>query len=567
LGTEEELMGIMSNLIAANSSISDTDKADVKWALNNYSNQLDALLPETIPQKETIAFVAGELIQILPNAEEFLKPFFKTATDVLRLAVALSAGDVSLAKNTKFRNFKRGERRFLLSLLENIGFITEDMRRYEGPWIRLGEKLHPSEYMERFPKCHKAFDILRNDLPFATFNNKVEKALLAKKPLDALALLASRPGELARRLDHLLRISTGAETTEILTQFQTVAEKISTPVLLQVFAHFKHRNSDNELRAYFPKGNAAKVKLIENELPALSDAICEAAVTACSEALKARFAKLPPLGKVYVDSKLKNHLLPFSQRSASKALRTLVRGSRIDMPTGDTIRFFLWWKEGEINGKHTGRVDIDLSSVLFDANWRYKEHISYTNLVSANYKAAHSGDITSAPYGACEFIDIDIPSVLRYGGRYVIMNINSYTSQAYCNLPECYAGWMMRQHPGSGEIFEPKTVVDKVDLAANTKICIPVILDLQTRQVVWTDLGLKAIPSYAINLENNLSGITLIGMAMTTLEKATLYELFELHAQARGTLVDKAEAAETVFAEHQGITPFDIEKIMAEFMA
>ena len=63
---------------------------------------------------------------------------------------------------------------------------------------------------------------------------------------------------------------------------------------------------------------------------------------------------------------------------------------------------------------HSGAL---LSAVLYDAEWRYREHISYTNLRSESYRACHSGDITSAPEGACEFIDIDIPSVVAYGGR------------------------------------------------------------------------------------------------------------------------------------------------------
>lgn len=74
----------------------------------------------------------------------------------------------------------------------------------------------------------------------------------------------------------------------------------------------------------------------------------------------------------------------------------------------------------EVNGKPTGRVDIDLSAVLYNADWRYVEHISYANLKSDRYRAAHSGDIVTAPNGACEFIDLDIESVVRYGGRYVV---------------------------------------------------------------------------------------------------------------------------------------------------
>ena len=49
---------------------------------------------------------------------------------------------------------------------------------------------------------------------------------------------------------------------------------------------------------------------------------------------------------------------------------------------------------------------------------------------------------------------------------------------------------MVRQYPGSGEVFEPSTVQDKVDITADTQISIPVILDLKERKLIWTDLSL-----------------------------------------------------------------------------
>lgn len=260
-------------------------------------------------------------------------------------------------------------------------------------------------------------------------------------------------------------------------------------------------------------------------------------------------------------------MVPFSQRSASRSLRTLVRGSRIALPeSGDTVRFFLWWKEGEVDGKPTGRVDIDLSAVLYDAEWRYKEHLSYTNLRSAAYRACHSGDITSAPEGACEFIDIDVPSVLVYGARYVVMSVNSFSGQPFSRLPECRAGWMVREHPDSGEVFEPKTVQDRIDVASETRICIPVVLDLLERKAVWADVGLKRHPRFVNNVEGSSAQMTLIGKSLTELRKPDLYTLFLLHAGARGTPVDRESDADTVFSLERGVTPFDLETIASEYL-
>jgi stress response protein SCP2 len=321
------------------------------------------------------------------------------------------------------------------------------------------------------------------------------------------------------------------------------------------------------LRIFFPKGDLAKVAAIEYNLPEIPQELCEAVVKICEGVLAGRFSRLSSLGKVFIDQRLKDYLVPFSQRSASRSLRTLVRGSKIAFPSvGETIRFFLWWKEGEVNGKHTNRVDIDLSAVLYDAEWRYKEHISYTNLRSAKYQACHSGDITSAPEGACEFIDIDIPSVLAYGGRYVVMSVNSFTKQKFSNLPERRAGWMMRQRPNSGEVFEAKTVQDRVDVASETTICIPVILDLKERKVIWADLGLKRNPRHVNNVEGNSSQMTLIGKSITEVIKPDLYSLFLIHANARGSLVEKEEDADTIFSLERGITPFDLETIASEFL-
>jgi len=125
---------------------------------------------------------------------------------------------------------------------------------------------------------------------------------------------------------------------------------------------------------------------------------------------------------------------------------------------------------------------------------------------------------------------------------------------------------MMRKKPGSGEAFEPKTVSNKIDVAADTQIAIPVILDLVERTVIWTDLALTSHPQYHNNVEGNQKGMVLIGKAMTSLRKPDLYQLFMMHAKARGELVDAADQADTVYAVDQGITPFEIERIMAEYL-
>jgi hypothetical protein len=559
LGDEAEFQGLFGQIIASNTSLSEQDKEDALWFFEAYGADITPLLPETIRQKESVAFVAAALLKHTPQPVEMISRYVDTATDVLRLAVALSKGDISLATPTRFRSFSRAERNLLLSLLERKNSLLEDMIRWKYRWIRLGERLHPGEYTTKYPQTAQAFTLLRSGASVPTFHASVEKALVQTEMQVAIAKLRSRPGEFARRLDHLLRLSTETQA-EVLTVFAEIAKEVSTPVLLQVIAHFREREAgvDQDMRVFFPKGNVAKGYGKTETLPALDAEVCAVVGLLCKVALINRFSTLPPLGKVYVDPALENYLIPFSQRSASKSFRTLVRGSRVPLPKDCTVlRFFVWWK----NGKE--RTDIDLSATTFDKDFCMKDVISYYNL--RGYGGCHSGDIVDAPKGASEFIDITLKKGLEIGARFVVMTLTSYTEQPYCDLPECFAGWMARKKPKSGEIFEPRTVQDRLDITANTKIAYPLVIDLERHEVIWCDMALKDHPMYCNNVAANLKGISLTLKAFTQLRKPNLYDLFLLHAVARGERVQSPEEAETLFTVESGI-PFHLEEIASEYL-
>ena len=571
LGTEAEFRSMMKNLMGAKTSISETDKEDITSVIKHFGNNVIDMLPNEVTHKENLAYIASVLLTYT-NLTSKITSMFNSVTDVLRLATAMSNGDVSLATNTKFRNFTRSERKAFMEMINSMNNVQEDMLRNKGRWIRLSERLHPSE--DRYLKygvAVTAFNTLREGDKISTFGGVIETALVSKDIKVAVTKLKRRPGELARRLDHLLRISkTRTEQNMVVDAFISVTEKVATPVLLQVMSHFNHRNSDG-LRVIFPKGNVANVMTLENDLPVISESICLQIVSACENAMRARFSSLEPMGKVYIDSSMKGMIVPFSQRSASRTLRTIVRGSRIKLEEGkNTARFFLWWHDLD-----NGRVDVDLSAMMYNSDWNYVNHISYTNLRSQydGVIACHSGDITSAPQGACEFIDIDLDSVARNGGQYIVMNVISFTGQKFSEMPECFAGWMMRTAPQSGEIFDAKTVQNKIDLTSESRYSIPLVIDVVNREIIWGDLALNKDPRHGYayarggrNVENMKGSVTLLGKSITSMKKATMHELMTLHASARGTIVDNKEDADIVVSMDGNITPFDIEKIMGEYL-
>lgn len=601
LAPEGAVVEMARAMMGSHTSLSASDVGDLRTLLSAFREDLDAVLPAAIPFREIRATVCAHLLAIAVDPEVRIGRYVDTATDVLRLVTECSRGDVSLAARTKYRSFKRSERRCILGLLERCANRFEDMSRHRGKWLRVGERLHPGDFSRRFPKAWADFSALRRGERAPTFNSRVESALDRSEFDQAVALLARRPGELARRLDHLIR-SMG-EPGIVLRSFETVAPRVSTPVLLQILAHFRERQRDQEprriedvaeadkqgffdrvldslrkpsprptaplspMRTVFPKGVAGKLVRIPRVTELIDPEIAGRVVAMSQDALRQRFSELPAIGKAYVDPQLARFVVPFSQRSASKSLLTLARGSRLPLPDAPTVRFFLWWKEGEVAGKPTGRVDIDLSATFYSAAWRYRGHVSYTNLKSARFGTVHSGDITSAPNGACEFIDVDLSRARSAGARYLITSVQAFTSQPFCDLPECFAGWMARREPASGEVFEPATVKDKVDLGANGRISVPVVIDLEEREVYWADLALRSHPNHAVNIESNQRGLVHYGVAITTMVKPTLQDLFELHVQARGEAVGTADEADTVFAVTEGVTPFDGDKIVSEFLA
>lgn len=564
-GNHEDLMEIFKNLVASKTSLSAQDKEDVTTIIKDCADYAN-YLPDEISLKENVALIGKLIIEEAPvKSASAISKYFRTATDVLRLVTALSDGDISLAGKTKYRNLKRRERRMILDLLANCGNITEDLFRYQYEWIRVAEILHPFEYnYPRYKDVNKAFDTLRNDKKPLMFGGKVQAAILRKDMKAAADLLKSRPGEFARQLDKVLRDSDNP--AYILECFKSVAVEISAPVLLQVRQHFIGRMAEtpNPVRVFFPKGNLAKAMSIKNELPAIDKTICQNVAKACRDALIEQYKSKESLGKVYVDEEFKNYLVPFSQRSASSTNKSVVRGSQLPIKSDATaVRAFIWWTNtSKGNGWDAGRVDIDLSAAIYDSDWNYVEHVSYTRLRSGKMKAFHSGDITNGGSlngkGVAEFIDVDIDAVAE-NGRYIVYQVYNYTGQHYSSLENCRFGWMEREDVQSGEIFEPTTVNMVMDVNAEGVTAIPVIFDCVERKFIWCDmnLGIERNHHGGINLESNISGVTATCYAMTHLNKPNIYDLAMLNAMARGTVVTDRNEADIIFSNDTTV-PFEI---------
>lgn len=573
-GSFNDLNDIFNNLCASKTSLSKNDVDDMIFILNS----VKVTLPDEIPFKENAACVCRLLVDTGVDTDGSLcKKYVKTATDILRLITAMSDGDVSLAENTKFRNLKRSERRIIMNLLAGCGNAAEDMNRYAGRWIRVGEKLHPGEFAknERYTKVVQAFGVIRNDGKIQSFAGKVDAAVASGDVNAVVSLLKKRPGEFARRIDFLLRtFDKDADRKTVIMGFASVAKDVSSTVLLQVREHFINKlNGNDDMRVFFPKGNLARSYYVKNnKTETVSEDAMKMVIAVCESALVNIYGNREFLGKVYIDEALKNYTVPFSLRSAGKTMTAVSRGSRIAIDdSAKIIRPFIWWTNTKDN-----IIDVDLSIAVFADDWNCLEHVSYSNLESSRFGICHSGDITNGGpvdgEGVAEFIDLDIEKALSAGARYAVFNVYNFSNENFSKMEHAAFGFMTRNDMKIGEIFEPSTVKQRMDLASATTTCIPVIFDLKERVFVWCDMALTADHVRAgyggINVKSNLPSVVVTCKAIVDVKKPNLYDLFTFNATARGVITDNPDEADIRFGldDNCDVKPSDIDVIVGKYL-
>ena len=564
LATAQDLERIVADLIAQATPFSVQDRADL-MALRDFG-------PERAPHvavKENLAV----LTVTFPDLD--FSASYRTVTDVLRLAVAMAGGDVSLAEPCRFPSFSRAQRRRLLGLLDAVGQdqdsrdSAEEMARRCERWKRLARHLRPGDYARRFPRAVALLHQVASGGAEAGFTSRLEEALAHRDVDGALSLLSARPGVFARRLNHLLRLCADEAARErVVAEFARVAPEVSVPVLVRLWEYFSSPGPDAlpwRVVAIEAATDTKTTLIPSTRRPVPADA---AVVRAVEEALRQR----KRLGRIAVDQGMyEGYTTPVGLRSASPGMRTAGRGTRLPLPEGETIRFFLHWRDlPEAPPKAPGpagpaaaedrdtRVDLDLSAFFVSEDFTSTEQIAYYNLRST--AAVHSGDLTSAPDGAAEFIDVTLAEALRQGWRYVVMTVHSFSHHRLSEVPECWAGAMARgTDPQSGEVFEASTVMQRLDLVSPTFNATPFVIDLAERRLIWWDLPVGVGEHQVANLDRSSNRVLAHLLDLLKGRRMPLAHLLGLLAD---DVVKDPDEAQVVFGEG-GILPWQTERILA----
>jgi hypothetical protein len=482
---EEEVHTLYISLASSNIPLNDSDKL------------LLAKLAELCIDKEQSKIPIKENLSIINKVRiSYDKTIVcETITDVLRTAVALSDGDITLTTSTKFKTFSRKVRRLLLASLD--GVITSesklyDVHQYKEVWKRLGERLHPYEY--KYKNAILVFDVAYDKAKLTLPDTVINNAFKAGDILTATKVLSNRPGVLYRNIDRVLRNIGKNELTEVLETLKYSSSKVSGRVLLSVYEHIMNRfGMINDKRFFLNKKGTAWVT--DETRDSLDKDTCDRLMSILREVITYR---LPETNYLVVDNNIRDIALPLSSKNIDSGFNIIPRGTYKKLGEKDLLRFFCYWKQ------KSERTDYDLSTIFLDEEFNTTSQVSWTSLRGES--SVHSGDITDAANGATEFINIDLGKKPNY--KYIVPQVNIYAGETFTDVEECFFGYMNLSSTQKGKPFEPRTVRSKSDLRGTGKIALPLIFIREVDQdiyVKWLHLYLKGMPRFNRTETNRLT--------------------------------------------------------------
>ncbi|MFJ6388017.1 hypothetical protein ACIQJT_10510 [Streptomyces sp. NPDC091972] len=508
---EDELTALYLALAGSTTPLGDAHLADLRVLAEHCA---DGPQPAAIPVRENRAVVNEARLRAGSGL------LLDNVTDVLRLACAVSGGDVSLQEPTRFRALSRPVRRALLAGLDAVVAAAPaklaDVLTHREAFKRLGERLHPHEYPQ-WPRAAEVFAVARGEMKAYTLDARVEALFGAGDVTGAVELLRSAPGKLFRSLDRLLRAArTPEERDAVLAAVEEVAPEVSGRVVLSVREHLQNRAAESGRKRVFVNrlGRAHVADDTRSAAP-------EREIGRLIAVLDAETARrLPSPERLLVGPDVLDVALPLSGRATSGGLGVLPRGS-LSPVDGELLRFFVYWKQAQ-------RVtDYDLSALLLDADYQTVSWLSYTNL--REVEGEHSGDITDAPDGASEFINLRLGAVR---GTYIVPQVNIYSGERFEEAEESFFGFMLRDGEQRGRPFEARTVRMKSELRGPGRVALPLAFRRGqdgSWHAKWLHLYLKGHPEYN-RVEGNRVSVATLLRAVVEREQLTVGYLTALMA-------------------------------------
>lgn len=226
------------------------------------------------------------------------------------------------------------------------------------------------------------------------------------------------------------------------------------------------------------KSNYGKKYIIENKL-------LEECIKNIKLVIIDNLKKIDHIDTLVIDNTCDNQLVNKSEyTNIPKWCSTtpLTRGDIIELdPTKDIIIYIYW--QDTVSGK---TVDLDMSFHSGD------DKCDYTNLVGFNNTVQHSGDITSAPTGASEYITFNIDkfkekNASRLGG---VISCLSYNNIPFDDMQQAIVGIGINNGNGKGPLNSETLSV--ACLRGSSKINIAGYLDFKKNTFQFMNVNVKS---------------------------------------------------------------------------
>lgn len=572
---------LLVNLLSSTVALSQSDQTDLDHLLSTMNAQdiKNSVEQSDIQIKETLTFVFVKIKNLIKEAASNnnqekvaalkqikLSDKIKTATDLLRVVYFMKNESTVLSDVYLDNKLTSSDRRFILDTLETLSNPIEDMLKYKSFWRAIGKLTHPTK--KKHPKASLYFDYVFDKKQYTSFNATIDKLVstYVNNPNEEtmktlLDEWAKRPSELIRNLDFIVRLAeTDHHVRMMLSMLSLVGHTVPIRILIQARNHFLNRNDDAVPRMVYIGHNQVA---LEKEPPLEKDTVNQL-IMMIDSIIKTQLTFKPSLGTVYIDRELMNIALPTSGKGVSaqgKNPRTSGSRQPILMRDKDVIRPFVLWKDAD-----SSRVDIDLSVKMLDEDLKQLDHISFTN--THNDYATHSGDITGAPDGAAEYVDINIKNAKENDVRYVAMEIYSYSGQSFDDINHLKAGFMLLDADDhTDDVYNQKRIRQSIDISEEGLMKSVCLFDLEDEVMIWVDQQPRVNAHGAIKLENNECQSGLIYKKMINQQFTSLYDLFVMHTQTRATATSRSpKSADTVFMYPTSEHPLDIQDILSNWM-
>ena len=556
-----ELCRKVLTLLNSNVTLSESDLQsleDILFVLNE--GDIRSILDSSdIKMKETLIHIAPALIKRNITVK------FSTVTDVLRLIAHLS-GEKLDSRHIQFRKFNRTEIRYLYTLIEETaarsgtigddeavyGYpVLDDLLRYEKPWKRFFTLTSQKVNWNCFGRTARLKTFLFNSSStgYVTFTGKLndlflkarnasgeEKINAIKGYISLCSKAITGQGYFIRNLVSLIN-SLNGDDEEAFSLLMDMLKQIcregtvNRRVLIQLYVRLRNiglkydpfdiprvvnaKGTYVEIRETYATGDAVRQMHASRAAETLLDGLkLSYMMSSDKDPLKNYLSAFRTDGRAdnaEMLGKLDSLILSTSEKDSNVNLSkdgmgnisVLTRGSymELDLNENDVIRLFIAWKNlGE------ERIDIDLSAVVFDSDFRKVGSVYYGDLKGYEH-IVHSGDIVDAPEGATEYIDIRDPGRMReLGHRYVLATVNSFTQQTFKELSQlehCNFGFMkLSLEESNSQLYYQDSVINGFSLNTDTNNVSTLLFDLVDGRMYIIDASLRSVSLLRNNIEN-----------------------------------------------------------------